>query len=69
MRVSVGGQFSSQLRLLRSRIDVTRPHYIRCLKPNDDLIPDCFEPAVVADQLRYGGILEAIRVSRIGYSQ
>ena len=64
---SVGAQFSSQLKLLRSRIDTTMPHYIRCLKPNDDLVPDFFEPKNVVEQLRCGGVLEAVRVSRAGY--
>jgi myosin-5 len=68
-RITVGGQFSSQLQLLRKRIDGTSPHYIRCLKPNDALQPDNFDSAVIADQLRCAGILEAVRVSRVGYPQ
>ena len=67
MRESVGSQFSSQLRDLRSRISDTAPHYVRCLKPNDDLIPYNFQPLVIADQLRCAGVLEAIRVSRVGF--
>mmetsp|Transcript_24118 Transcript_24118/g.35755 ORF Transcript_24118/g.35755 Transcript_24118/m.35755 type:complete len:1311 (-) Transcript_24118:71-4003(-) len=68
-RITVGGQFSSQLQLLRKRIDATAPHYVRCLKPNDKLEPDNFDSAVIADQLRCAGILEAVRVSRVGYPQ
>jgi myosin-5 len=64
---SVSSQFSTQLRSLRAKIDVTVPHYIRCLKPNDDLVPDYFEPKNVVEQLRCGGVLEAVRVSRAGY--
>lgn len=64
---SVGAQFSTQLAQLRSRIDATVPHYIRCLKPNDELIPDSFDPRRIVDQLRCGGVLEAVRVSRAGY--
>ncbi len=64
---SVGFQFSSQLKTLRERIDVTTPHYIRCLKPNDELVQDKFEPKNIIDQLRCGGVLEAVRVSRAGY--
>ena len=66
-RVSVGGQFSNQLRRLRHRIDGTHPHYVRCLKPNDQLQPCNFDPNTVVDQLRCGGIIEAIRVSRAGF--
>ena len=64
---SVSSQFSAQLRTLRSRIDDTTPHYIRCLKPNDELSPNFFEPKNVVEQLRCGGVLEAVRVSRAGY--
>ena len=64
---SVSFQFAKQLRTLRSRIETTVPHYIRCLKPNDELCPDYFEPKNIVEQLRCGGVLEAVRVSRAGY--
>lgn len=64
---SVGAKFSEQLKDLRSRINATAPHYIRCLKPNDELLPDEFDPKQIVEQLRYSGVLEAVRVSRAGY--
>jgi myosin-5 len=66
---SVGSQFATQLRELRDQIDKTNPHFVRCLKPNDDLVSGLFNPEVVADQLRCAGVLEAVRVSRIGFPQ
>lgn len=69
VKESVGSQFSSQLGELRERINRTTPHYVRCLKPNDDLVPDNFHHLVIADQLRCAGVLEAIRVSRVGFPQ
>jgi myosin-5 len=68
-RATVGGQFRSQLRDLRNKVEVTTPHYIRCLKPNDLLVPDMFDTAIIAEQLRCGGILEAVRVARAGFTQ
>lgn len=68
-RVSVGRQFSGQLQKLRRRIDETHPHYVRCIKPNENLQPNHFDSNIVVDQLRCGGILEAIRVSRAGFPQ
>lgn len=68
-KITVGGQFSQQLSDLRAKIDLTSPHYVRCLKPNDQLIPDHFDPVIVADQLRCAGVVEAVRVSRVGYPQ
>jgi myosin-5 len=67
-RTTVGGQFRRQLRHLRDKIDKMSPNYIRCLKPNDELVPDHFDRAPVAEQLRCGGILEAVRVARAGFS-
>lgn len=67
LRDSVGSQFCSQLKLLRTRIESTSPHYVRCLKPNDRLVPHSFDALVIADQLRCAGVLEAIRVSRVGF--
>jgi myosin-5 len=64
---SVAAKFSEQLKDLRARIDRTAPHYIRCLKPNDELLPDDFDPKNIVEQLRYSGVLEAVRVSRAGY--
>ena len=67
VKVTVGSQFSRQLRDLRAKIDLTSPHYVRCLKPNDLLLPDHFNPLIISDQLRYAGVIEAVRVSRVGY--
>jgi myosin-5 len=67
IRESIGSQFSNQLQELRSKIDSTTPHYVRCLKPNDQLVPNKFEAHVIADQLRCAGVLEAIRVARVGF--
>ena len=68
-RQTVGGQFNAQLQELRSQIDLTAPHYVRCLKPNDLLVADHFDPVIIADQLRSAGVVEAVRVSRLGYPQ
>jgi myosin heavy subunit len=67
-RITVGGQFRRQLKHLREKIDQMSPHYVRCLKPNDELLADRFNRAAVAEQLRCGGILEAVRVARAGFS-
>ena len=66
---TVGGQFTQQLNKLRIRIDNTHPHYIRCLKPNAELVPNNYSAYMITEQLRYAGVLEAVRVSRVGYPQ
>jgi len=66
---TVGGQFILQLKKLRTRVDGTNPHYIRCLKPNQHLGPNSFQPGLVAEQLRSLGVVEAIKLSRTGFPQ
>jgi len=58
---------AQQLSHLLQKIDTTGPHYIRCLKPNDKAQPNLLIPKRLAEQLRYGGVLEAVRVARSGY--
>jgi len=66
---TVGGHFRDQLKDLRTKVEKTSPHYIRCLKPNDLLVPNRFETPIVAEQLQCGGVLEAVRVARAGFPQ
>ena len=60
-------QFRKQLAQLMNIIGKTDPHYIRCIKPNDKNIANCFERLRVNEQLKYSGILAAINVSRAGF--
>jgi myosin-5 len=64
---SVGSAFRTQLASLMEKIFRTKPHYIRCLKPNDQNVPDRFHRIRTVEQLRYGGVLEAVRVARSGF--
>ena len=63
----LSSQFRAQLASLLQRISATRPHYVRCLKPNDRNGPDQWHSRRVVNQLRCGGVLEAVRVARAGY--
>ena len=64
---TVGTQFKEQLHTLMGSIYATTPHYIRCLKPNDQNVSDSFNRMRITEQLRYGGVLEAVRVARSGF--
>merc|ERR1712157_68868 len=61
-------QFRNQMHALITKISKTNPHYIRCIKPNDSLTPNNFDCVRVIDQLRCSGIIDTIRISRMGYS-
>ncbi|KAG6732379.1 hypothetical protein I3842_01G174300 [Carya illinoinensis] len=64
---SIGLRFKQQLQALLETLSATEPHYIRCVKPNNLLKPAIFESNNILQQLRCGGVMEAIRISCAGY--
>ncbi|VDK29487.1 unnamed protein product [Anisakis simplex] len=48
-------------------LGATTPHYVRCIKPNDEKLPFTFEPKRAIQQLRACGVLETVRISTAGY--
>lgn len=64
---SLGSLFKQQLQALLETLSATEPHYIRCVKPNNLLKPAIFESNNILQQLRCGGVMEAIRISCAGY--
>ncbi|OAE35798.1 hypothetical protein AXG93_4225s1010 [Marchantia polymorpha subsp. ruderalis] len=64
---SIGTRFKQQLQALMETLNQTEPHYIRCVKPNMVNKPGRFENVNVLQQLRCGGVLEAVRISCAGY--
>ena len=66
--VSVASQFKTSLQDLVHDLEQTQPHYIRCIKPNLKKAPNKFNSGEVLRQLRYAGMMEAIRIRREGYA-
>ncbi|PWA43478.1 IQ motif, EF-hand binding site [Artemisia annua] len=64
---SIGSRFKLQLQQLMETLNATEPHYVRCVKPNNKLKHSIFENVNILQQLRCGGVLEAIRISCAGY--
>uniref|UniRef100_A0A8C5A5R9 Unconventional myosin-Va-like n=1 Tax=Gadus morhua TaxID=8049 RepID=A0A8C5A5R9_GADMO len=64
---TVGLQFRQSLTLLMDMLNATTPHYVRCIKPNDQKAPFTLEPMRTVQQLRSCGVLETIRISAAGY--
>lgn len=48
-----------QLDDLVAQLGDTEPHYIKCIKPNSAKAPGGWSSALVIQQLRYSGVLEA----------
>jgi myosin-5 len=60
-------QFKDSLRDLMNKIGNTKPHYVRCIKPNDQNVASMFNRRRVCEQLRYGGVLQAVAIARSGF--
>ncbi|XP_069984382.1 myosin-IIIb isoform X7 [Penaeus vannamei] len=57
----------SLMDLLQKMVNGT-PHFVRCIKPNDEKLPDKFDAKKVQRQLRYAGVMETVRIRQHGYS-
>ncbi|KAL3147636.1 hypothetical protein ABBQ38_014686 [Trebouxia sp. C0009 RCD-2024] len=64
---SVGARFRKQLQGLMATLNQCQPHYIRCIKPNPESQPGSLTPNYVLEQLRAGGVLEAVRIACAGF--
>ncbi|KAK9796643.1 hypothetical protein WJX73_007169 [Symbiochloris irregularis] len=64
---SVGVQFRGQLKGLMADLNQCSPHYIRCIKPNPESKPGKLAPEYALEQLRAGGVLEAVRIASAGF--
>lgn len=64
----IGSQFLGQLNELMSLINMTEPHFIRCVKPNECKTPLKYVPSRVLVQLHSLSILEALQLRNLGYA-
>ncbi|KAL8452715.1 hypothetical protein Emed_001279 [Eimeria media] len=74
----IGSQFLLQLQNLTGIIEAsqphvkpqhqTEPHFIRCVKPNDEKQPKNFDARKILPQLRALSVLEALQLRSVGYS-
>ncbi|XP_043360791.1 myosin-IIIb [Dermochelys coriacea] len=67
-RQTVASYFRYSLMDLLSKMVVGQPHFVRCIKPNDDREALKFSQERVLVQLRYTGILETVKIRQQGYS-
>uniref|UniRef100_A0A8C7GGR0 Myosin VC n=1 Tax=Oncorhynchus kisutch TaxID=8019 RepID=A0A8C7GGR0_ONCKI len=59
--------FRSSLYLLMETLNATTPHYVRCIKPNEEKMPFEYDSKRVVQQLRACGVLETIHISAQSY--
>jgi len=64
---TIGSDYKRELQILLDKLEQTDPHFIRCIKPNEDQKPGILQNDSILHQLRCNGVLEGIRISRRGY--
>jgi hypothetical protein len=61
---SVSATFKTDLATLMEAINSADPHFVRCINPNSQKQAQLFEDAKAVEQLRCGGVIEAVRMCR-----
>lgn len=64
---TVGWQFRGSLAALIETLNATEPHYIRCIKPNDEKKAFKFNDQRAIQQLKACGIYETIKIGNNGF--
>lgn len=64
---TVAQRHKEQLRSLMDHLYETRPHFVRCIIPNEEKRAGKIHVPLVLDQLRCNGVLEGIRICRAGF--
>ena len=66
-RPFIASHHKTQLLDLMATLKSTTPHFIRCIKPNEEKKAGVIDAHMVLDQLRCNGVLEGIRICRKGF--
>lgn len=56
-----------QLNKLMGTLQLTSPHFVRCIIPNENKEGGTLDSALVMNQLTCNGVLEGIRICRKGF--
>ena len=67
-KMTLACKFKLDLDSLMASLQTTQPHFIRCVKPNDQQKPNLFTPPLALRQLKYAGLFEAIHIRKAGYA-
>jgi len=65
---TVSSGFRASLADLMQKLSSAEPHFVRCVKPNKEKVPEKFTPQMVAEQLTFSGVMEAIQIRQQGFA-
>lgn len=65
---TAGNKIKTSANSLVTALGKCTPHYVRCLKPNDEKKPDNFDHNRVMHQIKYLGLLDNVKVRRAGFA-
>ncbi|KAK3088133.1 hypothetical protein FSP39_015166 [Pinctada imbricata] len=65
--VTISQHFTKSLSNLMEKLSKGEPHFVRCIKANNEQQYGFFDPKLVMDQLRTTGVLETSRIRRMGF--
>lgn len=65
--LTVSMMYRESLNSLMTMLNMTHPHFIRCIIPNEKKTSGLLDAALVLNQLTCNGVLEGIRICRKGF--
>lgn len=64
---SVGGKFRKQLADLIAKLESTGTHFVRCIKPNLNMVANEFDGACILSQLKCSGMASVLELMQYGF--
>lgn len=64
---NIGIQYKEQIGNLMKTLEIGEPHYIKCILPNREKLPMCFDHNIIREQLHANGVLETLEIYQQGY--
>uniref|UniRef100_A0A0N4ZUU0 Myosin motor domain-containing protein n=1 Tax=Parastrongyloides trichosuri TaxID=131310 RepID=A0A0N4ZUU0_PARTI len=64
---TVSSKFKTQLDILIQKLDKTGTHFVRCLKPNSDMVPNKFDGQQILNQLSCSGMINVLELMQEGF--
>ncbi|CCD73149.2 Myosin motor domain-containing protein [Caenorhabditis elegans] len=65
--LSVGAKFKNQLSTLLIKLESTGTHFVRCIKPNNQMIPFEFDGSAILSQLQCAGMTSVLKLMQDGF--